>query len=417
MVTTFYPPFSFGGEGLYVQRLARALVQRGHMVDVIHDTDAFRMLSGTAPRTPFEDDGVRVHRMRSPHKVWSSLSVQQLGRPTTHKDRLEELLTGRYDVITYHNIGLIGGPGILPIGTGIKLFFAEDYWLVCPTYLLWKNDREICQSRACTRCQIRHQRPPQLWRWTDKLDRGLDHVDQFLIFSDSAAEEHRRHGFDREMTVIPPFIPEYPRPLKVAEASTRRRPYYLFVGELDRMYGLQELIPAMGRGIGADLLIAGTGQDEAMLRDMARGNPQIHFLGRKSHEDLQQLFRDAIATVIPTVWLDVFPDAIIESFREGTPIVAPNQGVFREVICKTGGGLTYSAPEDLTRILRQLADDKAEADALGRKAFVGFAHHWREETALDHFFGAIEDVARRKGLVDLAAKLAERRAQEEKSSA
>ena len=39
MVTTFYPPYNFGGDGVYVQRLARALVRRGHHVEVIHDTD------------------------------------------------------------------------------------------------------------------------------------------------------------------------------------------------------------------------------------------------------------------------------------------------------------------------------------------------------------------------------------------
>jgi hypothetical protein len=45
MVTTFYPPFNFGGDGIAVQRLSRALVQRGHEVTVIHDVDAYRLLA------------------------------------------------------------------------------------------------------------------------------------------------------------------------------------------------------------------------------------------------------------------------------------------------------------------------------------------------------------------------------------
>ena len=44
MVTTFYPPYSFGGDAIGVQRLSRALVRRGHDVTVVHDTDAFRVL-------------------------------------------------------------------------------------------------------------------------------------------------------------------------------------------------------------------------------------------------------------------------------------------------------------------------------------------------------------------------------------
>src|ERR1700682_4580848 len=39
-ITTFYPPYNFGGDGIAVQRLARALIRRGHCVTVIHDVDA-----------------------------------------------------------------------------------------------------------------------------------------------------------------------------------------------------------------------------------------------------------------------------------------------------------------------------------------------------------------------------------------
>ena len=31
LVTTFYPPFNFGGDGIDVERLARALTARGHI--------------------------------------------------------------------------------------------------------------------------------------------------------------------------------------------------------------------------------------------------------------------------------------------------------------------------------------------------------------------------------------------------
>lgn len=43
---TFYPPFNFGGEGIDVQRTARALVRRGHQVTVIHDVDTYQWLAG-----------------------------------------------------------------------------------------------------------------------------------------------------------------------------------------------------------------------------------------------------------------------------------------------------------------------------------------------------------------------------------
>ena len=45
MVTTFYPPFSYGGDATYVRNLAKALVEQGHDVDVIASTEAYLVRS------------------------------------------------------------------------------------------------------------------------------------------------------------------------------------------------------------------------------------------------------------------------------------------------------------------------------------------------------------------------------------
>ena len=44
MFTTFYPPYSFGGDAVGVQRMAQALVRRGHDVTVVHDKDAYQTM-------------------------------------------------------------------------------------------------------------------------------------------------------------------------------------------------------------------------------------------------------------------------------------------------------------------------------------------------------------------------------------
>ena len=45
MVTTFYPPYHFGGDATFVQARARALVSEGHHVEVVHCEDACRLRS------------------------------------------------------------------------------------------------------------------------------------------------------------------------------------------------------------------------------------------------------------------------------------------------------------------------------------------------------------------------------------
>ena len=52
MITTFYPPYSFGGDGNFVQALSRGLAARGHSVDIIHCVDSYQSLAASAPCDP-----------------------------------------------------------------------------------------------------------------------------------------------------------------------------------------------------------------------------------------------------------------------------------------------------------------------------------------------------------------------------
>ena len=406
MVTTFYPPFNLGRDGIAVQRLSRALVARGHSVDVIHDTDAYRFLSGDAPEIPYDNDGVRVHRLRSPNKVWSSLTVQQLGRPTTHRERLLELLDDRYDVIHYHNISLVGGPGVWSLGTGVKLHTAYDFWLVCPSHILWRDGKEPCDSKRCIRCVVRHRRPPQLWRAGNSLVREARNIDAFMALSESSKQLHRKFGFEERMTVVPPFLPfETPNLKTTRPTDTNKRPFFLYVGRLDHIRGLQNLIPHFDENLDADLFIAGSGDFENELRQLANGNPKIKFLGQKPMEELRKLYHDARALVMPSLGLETFPLVVMEAFREGTPLIANNIAPYPELIRETGGGAIYRTDQDLAGTLRRFLMDDGYASDLGRKAFAGFARRWREDVSMERYFDVIREVAQRRGLSQLIEKL------------
>ncbi|HEY8723559.1 MAG TPA: hypothetical protein VIL92_06825, partial [Gaiellaceae bacterium] len=61
LLTTFYPPYNFGGDGIFVQRLAGELVRRGHHVEVVHSVDAYRALARSEP-APIDDAGLNECR-------------------------------------------------------------------------------------------------------------------------------------------------------------------------------------------------------------------------------------------------------------------------------------------------------------------------------------------------------------------
>ena len=168
MVTTFYPPYNFGGDGMGIQRFSQALVRQGHHVTVVQDVDAYNQLSaGLEPAFQESSDGVEVIRLRSRFGALSVLLTQQAGRPILQGRRIRRILNnGQFDVINFHNISLVGGPGVLGAGSALKLYMAHEHWLVCPSHVLWRHNREACSGRECLRCVLTYRRPPQLWRYT-----------------------------------------------------------------------------------------------------------------------------------------------------------------------------------------------------------------------------------------------------------
>ncbi len=283
-LTTFYPPYSFGGDAQFVYRLCHALADAGHHVDVVHCVDSYHLFHpGPPPIAVAEHPRVRRHELRSGKGWLSPLLTQQTGHPLLKRSRIRGLLREHdYDVIHYHNTSLLG-PGVLAIGgsrlRAVKLYTTHEHWLVCPMHVLWKFDREPCAKPECLRCTLHGRRPPQLWRYTGLLDRASRHVDEFLAPSRFTAAMHAERGFPRPLEYLPHFIDRVDDDWRRPGPRPHERPYFLFVGRLEAIKGLQTVIPLWSRVPDADLLIAGTGAYEGELRALAGSDPRIRFLG------------------------------------------------------------------------------------------------------------------------------------------
>jgi glycosyltransferase involved in cell wall biosynthesis len=405
MLTTFFPPFNFGGDGIMVERLSRALVRRGHEVTVVHDPDAWRLLSGAGdPPRPARPPGLQVVELDGGLGRLGLLLAHQLGRPVAHARRLRQLLDGGdFDVIHFHNVSLLGGPGIFAAGDALKLYTAHDHWLVCPTHVLWRHDREACTGRQCLRCVLHYRRPPQAWRATGLLDRQLEHVDAFLALSDFSRRKHAEFGFTRPMDVLPCFA-EAP-PVATPAAQVHERPYVLFVGRLEPLKGLDGVIPQLERYPDADLLVAGEGRHGDALRALARGSRRIRFLGRLTQEELDPLYAHAVAVLVPSVGFETFSLVILEAFRHGTPVVARNLGPFPEIIGASGGGVLFDSDAELPAVLADVQRTPGRRAELSRRARQAAETLWSEETVLAGYLAVVRREAARLGRARILERL------------
>jgi glycosyltransferase involved in cell wall biosynthesis len=397
MLTTFYPPYHFGGDAMYVYRLSNALARRGHRVTVIHNVEAYRALRRTEPEGAFtHEPGVTVKPLRSRAGPLSPLVTYLAGRPGLAAPALDEIFEReRFDIVHFHNISLMGGPGVLSYGDGIKLYTMHEHWLVCPMHVLWKYNRRPCERPQCLRCTLTFRRPPQLWRYTGLLERQLDQVDIFLAPSRFTAEKHRERGFTRNVRHLPYFVPEpMPPPPDPSESpASPSRPYFLFVGRLERLKGLHTLIDVFQRYDAADLLVAGDGNFEVELRQQAAGTPHVRFLGRVHPSTLGGLYDGAIALLLPTVGYEVFAFVSLEALSRGLPVIVRDLGGQREAVEDSGAGFTYGTDAELLDAMERLRVDPTLRGVLGERGRRAFRELWSEEVHLERYLAMIDELS------------------------
>lgn len=397
MVTTFYPPHAFGGDGVFVWRLSNLLARHGHEVHVIHCLDSYHALRQSGPTDAWPNHpGVTVHALQSGVGVLSPLVTHVTGRPGFKARRIEALLNdGDFDVIHYHNVSLMGAP-VLSMGRGIKLYTLHEHWLLCPTHVLFKFNRTPCQERACLRCTLSYRRPPQLWRHTDLLARHLPAVDCFLAPSRYTRRMHEDGGLGIPIRHLPHAIDaacHAPPTRSRAEAGLPAEPYFLFVGRLERLKGLHTVIPLFDANFPARLVVAGTGSEEAALRRLAGDSDRVVFLGAIGGERLRRAYADAVATVVPSIGFETFAMVIAESLAQRTPVVAHDLGPLPELVNESGGGLVYRDAAGLREALRRLLAEPELRTDLGERGHAWCKAEWSEGRHLQRYLALIGELA------------------------
>jgi glycosyltransferase involved in cell wall biosynthesis len=407
MVTTFYPPYNFGGDGIFVQRLSNELARRGHHVDVVHCLDSYRLKARELRAPPLpqgaqpDHPNVTVHPLESRFGFLSPLATQQTGFPLFKSRQIREILAQPFDVIHFHNVSLVGGPRVLEYGDAIKLYTIHEYWLVCQTHVMFKYNRYACTTPNCLTCTLVHRRPPQWWRHMGLLPSAARHVDAFIAPSRFTQRLHQEQMPAARIEHLPHFVPAAEPAPSVLDPALERamdEPFFLYAGRLEKLKGVHTLIPVFRQYPRARLLIAGAGGSEGELRRLADASDRIVLLGRRSSAELQALYQRAVAVLVPSTCPEVFGLVPVEAFTHHTPVIARNLGALPEIIEESGGGIGYDSEDELVAALNRMLDDPCERRAMGERGFQAYEERWSTDVHMERYAALIEQIgAQRRG--------------------
>jgi glycosyltransferase involved in cell wall biosynthesis len=187
----------------------------------------------------------------------------------------------------------------------------------------------------------------------------------------------------QRITMVRAGLEVPPRPL----SSRPRVPFT--IGSLSVITsgkGLDLLVTAAKRlvdgGREIRLLIAGRPLSAPYWREVQRQLVTMglvyEYLGEVDYAGKQAFFQRCSAFTVPSRLREARGMSFMEAQLAGVPVVAPETGVFPEMLSLTGGGLLIP-PNDaaaLAATLARLQADPDEADRLGRAGAEGIARHF-----------------------------------------
>jgi len=407
MVTTFYPPYHFGGDATYVKALAEALVAKGHEVTVVHCEDAFSVGNDVPVVEEPQDPDIKVVRLKMKAGILSPLITQQLGVPGLKAPQLKALFEEDFDVVNFHNVSLIGGPAIINLSRArLNLYTLHEHWLLCPTHIFWKNKQKACDKKACVRCSLRSGIPPQWWRYTSLIKRSLKTIDAFIAPSQFTASVHERDlELEAPVHVIPLFSKLDPGPhTPAAGSASDSRLEFLYVGRMTASKGVEELLASFEKWPQYTLTVVGSGELLAPLQRRYQDCSHIQFHGPVAQADLIEHYRRATALILPSIAPETFGLTIVEAFSCGTPAIVRAAGGNREIIDRSAAGFVYHREAELLEALETFQSRPALRRELGLKARDAFEEHYRQETHVSAYLALIDQLgkAKSKDLLALA---------------
>ena len=345
--SSFYPPYHLGGDATHVQYLAEELAKKGHEVHIFHSLDAYEAKRGR-PLPPMKEnnqENLFIHTVKSPLGTIDPFLIYVIGNSLWVDSKFSQLVRKvNPDVVHHHNISLLGYDLLRKRANYLSLYTAHDYWLICPTNNLFKNQERLCDEKSCASCAFKSKRFPQVWRSLSGFKSAISNID--LLISPS---EYVRSRLIKEIKIksvtLPNFVPLPPQ--HISSLVVVPQTYFLFLGMLEKHKGilqLLELFKEIQFIINAKLVIAGGGSLTSHIKNYIKKNSlenSVLFLGFVDDETKYSLYANALAVIIPSIWPENAPLVALEALSVGTPVISSNQGGLPEIVRKVDRTLIF----------------------------------------------------------------------------
>jgi glycosyltransferase involved in cell wall biosynthesis len=169
----------------------------------------------------------------------------------------------------------------------------------------------------------------RIWDYT-----SANRVDYYIANS-SVVKSRIKKYYRQESAIIHPNVNT-----KKFIATQKHSNYGFILTRLERYKHTHDVIEAYKELPDEKLIIAGTGSDEAYLKSLAKGFPNIEFRGRVSDQEAANLYQECKFFIFPSE--DDFGITPVEAMSAGKPVLAINKGGVLDTVIPGETGIFFN---------------------------------------------------------------------------
>ena len=356
--------YSRGGCENYMLYLGEHLSKMGHEVQYFGMYDEKNTVGNKAGKYTQNMDfhSNKLERFLYPFKIIYSVEAK--------KKIMQVIDDFKPDIVHMNNINFQLTPSII---YGIKkkgiplVQTVHDYQMICPNHLLYDFEKNCpcekclegsyinCIKNKCIHSSTVKSVLGVIEAWIYSWLKTYKKVDLFVCPSNFLENKFlsTKAYYKGKTKTIHNFIDKE----KFTNIDRKEEPYIVFVGRLSKEKGIENIAKAAKLLPEYTFVIAGSGPDEDILKNI----PNVKMTGFLAGDKLTEIMGNAKLLLFPSVWYENCPLSILESHCMGVPVVAMNSGGMAELVKDgvTGGLVNEPTPQGIALKLKEIIENEA----------------------------------------------------------
>lgn len=295
-----------------------------------------------------------LSKMRKVSKLL--LPITTIFNPRTYKDIKKLIVENQIDVVHVHNTLNLISPSVYYAARAMKVPVVQtvhNFRLVCPGATFYR-DGHICEDclRHGLKCSVKHScyRGSKIQTLACALTltihriMGIYKKNNYICLTEFTKDKIKSVVDPERVYIKPNFVYDQ-------KGSNQAEDYYIFVGRVEEIKGVNVLVDAFRSMPSKKLKIVGRGDlSEYIAARLEKEDiHNIELLGFKPHDEVNALLKQAKALIMCSQWYETFGMVIAEAYSNGVPAIVGRIGNIKDLVDEsvTGELFAYDDPKDL----------------------------------------------------------------------